>query len=78
MVATPFVAFRKDVAKMGQNKKPNFTPYGNKKSGSKPYSFTDAVANLGAPKSKRQSGSGGNSRKTHDTKGKNNHGRRGW
>jgi hypothetical protein len=33
------------------------------------------LSNFGAPKSKKQSGSGGNSRKTHDTKGRNNHGR---
>jgi hypothetical protein len=36
------------------------------------------VSNFGAPKpSNKQSGSGGNTRKTHDTKGRNNHGRSG-
>ena len=41
--------------------------------------MTNDWNNLGAPKkSKKQSGSGGNSRKVHDTKGKNTHGRRSW
>lgn len=77
VVATPTVAFRKDVGIMAQKKKPNFSSYSPRRSGSQ--SFVDRVANLGAPKkSKGQSGSGGNSRKTHDTKGKNTHGRRSW
>jgi hypothetical protein len=43
-----------------------------------PGSFAKQIQNIGS-NSKKQSGSGGNSRKTHDTKGKNNHGRTsGW
>jgi hypothetical protein len=55
------------------NKKPNFRSYSPKKSG-KQQSFTDRLANLGAPKKSK----GQDSRKVHDTKGKNTQGRRSW
>lgn len=54
-------------------KKPNFNPYGNKRSGSQ--------TGIGGAKSKNNIGIGGtkskghDSRKVHDTKGKNKHGR---
>lgn len=52
------------------NKKPNFQPQGNKKSG-KPRVQKDAIS--GVRKSK-----GHDSNKVHNTKGKNTHGRRSW
>ncbi len=62
---------------MAGGKKPNFQPYGNKKSGGPKKPQQRSI--LGDPlTSKKQSGSGGNSRKVHDTKGKNTHGRRSW
>lgn len=60
---------------MAQKPKPNFKPYNNKKSGSKPQQRNF----LGEPiHSKKQSGSHGNARKVHDTKGRNTQGRRSW
>ncbi|HET6746917.1 MAG TPA: hypothetical protein VFH06_02300 [Candidatus Saccharimonadales bacterium] len=46
-------------------------------SGQKRSSFVSRVENLGAPKPKRKS-KGQDSRKVHDAKGKNNHGRTKW
>lgn len=64
---------------MAQKGKPNFKPYGNKRSGPSQYAGSIAQAlEQQRRKSKGQSGSGGNDRKTHDTKGKNTHGRRSW
>jgi hypothetical protein len=65
---------------MGKKPKPNFQPYGNKRSGKIGIGGAPSKNNIGiggTRNSKGQSGSGGNSRKTHDTKGKNNHGRSG-
>lgn len=63
---------------MAQKQKPNFRSYSPKRSGSqqpKPQQRNF----LGEPiHSKKQSGSGGNSRKVHDTKGRNTQGRRSW
>lgn len=53
--------------------KPNFRSYSPKKSG-KQESFYDAWKNAGAPKKSK----GQDSRKVHDTKGRNNHGRSPW
>lgn len=59
---------------MAQKPKPNFRSYSPKRSGSqqpKPQQRNF----LGEPiHSKKQSGSGGNSRKVHDTKGRNTQG----
>lgn len=64
------------VAYKGSGKKAKIQGSGQRRS---QYSLTKSWENLGAPKkSKKQSGSGGNSRKTHDTKGRNNHGRTRW
>jgi hypothetical protein len=58
---------------MGQSKKPNYRPYSPRRSG--PASLSDRIANLCAPKKRSK---GQDSRKVHDTKGKNNHGRSSW
>ena len=68
------------VAYKGSGKKAKIQGSGAKRSQAKGLlGMTNDWNNLGAPKkSKKQSGSGGNSRKVHDTKGKNTHGRRSW
>ena len=58
---------------MGNNQKPNFKSYSPKKSGApKKTELEKLIDSLSKP-SKSQ-----DSRKVHDTKGKNNHGRNGW
>jgi len=74
-----YILRRKEVGDVAN--KPNFRSYSPKKSGDRSKSksapgllgIANSISNLGAPKSKGQ-----DSRKVHDTKGKNNHGRSPW
>lgn len=63
---------------MAQKAKPNFRSYSPKRSGSQ-QPKAQRRNFLGEPiHSKKQSGGQGNSRKVHDTKGRNTQGRRSW
>ena len=63
---------------MARKPKPNFQPYGNKRSGGqKKGPMEQALSDLLGGSNNRRS-KGQDSRKVHDTKGKNKHGRRSW
>ena len=73
------------MAYKGSGKKAQIQSAGGRRSAPRieiggPGSVAKNIQNIGSPKkSKSQSGSSGNSRKVHDTKGKNTQGRRrGW
>lgn len=57
---------------MAKKAKPNFKGFGNKKSGPQKGVLDQIVSDIFKP------ASGHDSRKVHDTKGKNKHGRKNW